>query len=318
MSPSPRSGTLRALVCLALATAAMPMARADKTVVVRSVVDYAYAQRQKENPGRVETYVFAQGKYFNAIPMDRYLERMDFRTIATTLAQDLRKNSYLPAKSFITADLVLMVHWGVTQAIETDAGLMLHDQDLVRVASNAAEEARAQLDDPTVRGNLEAVQQAQLAVAQTQFDQRRESALTLTMNSRDENQQQTNMELLGLQNAIHEEDKAMFGSALGETLRLMVNEERYFVVVMAYDAKELREGRRKRVWTMRASIRGAGVNFAIALDRISGVAADAFGRPQDGLSFEVSKDRRLKEGKVEIGEITVLGEATLPNSGKKQ
>lgn len=316
--PSPAPATLRACACLVLAAAIAPAARGEKTVVVRSVVDYMYAKQQRENPGQIETYVFARGRYFNDTPMDRYLARMEFRTIATTLAQDLRKNSYLPAPSLLDADLVLVVHWGVTQAIETAADATQYDQDLVRVAANAAEEARTQLDDPAVRNNLEAVKQAQLEATQAQLDLRNQTSLSLSMNRRDEGHQQSNMELLGLQNALYEADKGMFVSELGETLRLMINEERYFIVVMAYDAKALREGRKRRVWTMRGSIRAAGVNFAIALDRISGAAANAFGRPQSGLAFEIGKDRRVKEGKVEIGEITVLGEASLPASARKQ
>jgi hypothetical protein len=291
--------------------------RADKTVVVLSVVDHAYAQRQLAEPGKVETYVFARGQYFNAIGMDRYLARMDFRTIAATLAQDLRKNSYEPAASLLTADLVLVVHWGVTQPAATAAGTLLHDQDLVRVAAGAVEDAREQ-EANALAGGLAAISQSQLASAQAQFDYRNEASTAFAMNSRDEGRQQTNMEILGLQNALYEEDKSMFSSALAEALRDMVNEERYFIVVMAYDASALREGRKRRVWTTRASIRSPGVNFAIALDRMSGAASSAHGRPQGGLAFEVGRDRGVKEGKVEIGELVVLGEARLPAAPAKR
>lgn len=92
------------------ALVAVSGAQADRIVAVRSVVDHAYAARRANEPDRVETYVFAQGQYFNAIPMDRTLERMEFRTIATTLAVDLQKQRYAPAASVLAADLVLVVH----------------------------------------------------------------------------------------------------------------------------------------------------------------------------------------------------------------
>ena len=70
------------------------------------------------------------------------------------------------------------------------------------------------------------------------------------------------VELLGLQSAVYESEKAIFDSSLGDTVRHMINEERYFVVVMAYDGPAMREGRKKRLWTTRASIRAAGHSSA--------------------------------------------------------
>jgi hypothetical protein len=288
--------------------------RADKTVVVRSVVDYAYAQRPPPTAEKVERYVFARGQYYNAIPMDRYLGRMEFRTLAATLAQDLRKSFYEPASSILTADLVLVVHWGVTQAASSLGDGMLQDNDLLRLAGDAVDSARELSANAS---NLESISQAQLATAQADFDLRNASSTALAMGARDEGRQQSNLELLGMQGAVYQEDKSMFGSALADALREMANEERYFFVIMAYDAQAMREGRKKRLWTTRASIRGAGVNFAIALDRMSGAAAEAHGKPQGSIAFETSRDRRVKEGKVAIGEITVLGEAAPPATTKK-
>ncbi|HEX2101413.1 MAG TPA: hypothetical protein VHF69_12150, partial [Candidatus Synoicihabitans sp.] len=41
-----------------------------------------------------------------------------FHTVARTLAADLAKQNYLPAPDPAQADLLLMVHWGITQVAE--------------------------------------------------------------------------------------------------------------------------------------------------------------------------------------------------------
>jgi hypothetical protein len=322
VSPSRTGQTLPrqlAFAC-ALALAATGQVRADRTVVVNSSVDRAYATRRATEPGRIETYVVARGQYYNAIPMDRYLERMDFRTIAKTLAVDLKQQHYEPATSLLTADLVLVIHWGVTQPNETFTTSLLHDHNLLQEAGIALNEAvdRVERQDTPYQPGVPGVL---VAVSESQQDIRRESANMLTAHARNETRRQSAIELLGLQSSLHEADKALFGSALGASLQDMMNEERYFVIVMAYDGPAMRAGRKKRLWTTRASIRGPGVNFAVALDRLSDVAAEFYGTPQNGLAFKTSsRDRKRKEaqGEVQIGELKVIGDWSAPApSGKR-
>ena len=276
----------------------------SRTVAVRSMVERDYAERREADPERTETYVFMRGQYFKAFPESRYLAQMDFRTIVKTLAGDLRKNHYEPAASFLTADLVLVVHWGATQPAETPAGQFMQDFDMMREAANALEAAHERMADVSLRGVVDTASEVSLA----QADLRRESTATITAGTRDAPRRQSNAELLGLQAAMWEEDQAVFSTSLGETLRQMVNEERYFIVVMAYDAAAMREGRKKRVWSTRASIRGPGVNFVGALDRLSHAAGEYHGRRQNGIEFKPLGERKMKEAVVEIGELQVLGE----------
>lgn len=287
-----------------------PPLRAEKMVVVRSSVDAAYnARRTAKNPPPVETYAFIRGKYFNAIPMDRYLERMSFRTICSVLAHDLKEQRYEAASDMMKSDLMLLVHWGVTLENDTRAAQFAHDPGGLQAAADAFEAARAANDDlasQTLESRtLEGVAEAALAL-------KFESSNQLAMHERSEGDLQSNAQLLGFANSIYEEDRSPFPTSLGETLRLMVNEERYFIIVIAYDGPALREGRKRRLWTTRMSIRAAGVNFAVALDRLSAAGGNFHGRQHSGLAFEAVKDRfRLEQtpGKVEIGEMIVVGEA---------
>lgn len=294
--------------------------RADRIVTVRSVVDPAFAaQRSSADFPAVQTYVFARGQYFNAIPMDSVLERTDFFTIAKTLAADMRGRGLEPAKAIANADLVLVVHWGVTLENPNPAAFLLQDFDVIREASNVlndayrAAEDPAKLNDPNARileGTVEA-----------QIDLRRESAVTNLMGERDARGGHTNAELLGFQSNLVDGEKLPFSNAMGDAVRSMVNEERYFVIVIAYDARALREGRKRRLWTTRASIRAAGINFAGALDRLSATAAAYHGSPQTELLLENSRHRpRVRDGKVEVGEIKVIGDSgppAQPTGGKR-
>src|ERR1044071_5089593 len=95
---------------------------AEKLVTVRSVADSRYAERRSaNNPQAVETYVFVKGTFFSGITNDRTLEKMPFMRIAETLAYDLRRQNYYPTRDLRAADLVIVVHWGVTLPNDNDA-----------------------------------------------------------------------------------------------------------------------------------------------------------------------------------------------------
>lgn len=288
---------------------------AEKIVTVRSVVEPAYAARRaSQSPPPVETYVFARGQCFDPIPMDSTLARMSFRTIAATLAADLKPRGFEPAPSFPKADLVVVVHWGVTMENPNPAALLLDDHDVLRQASNALGEAFQASDDPGTRnggGNLEAAAQTLRAVGEAQIALRHETSVAALSGERNGAHGRSNAELLGIQSSLVDGEKLPFGSAISEALQAIVNEERYFIIVIAYDAAELRAGRKRRMWTTRASLHAAGVNFADALGRLSGAAAGFHGSPQSDLVLERSTGRphHVQAGHVEIGEFKVLGES---------
>ena len=296
------------------------LAATDRTVVLRSVVDHAYAERRAAHPDRVETYVFARGQYYNPIPMDRFLERMEFHTIAATIATDLRKGRYKPVSSILLADLVLVVHWGATQPNETAAAAGLFDQDVMREASNAVNEARERVDNADLKSEAGLLQGMKdtLELMDARTGLRAASSDTISSNTVNENRRQNNVELLGLQSSIYESEQAVFDSALGDTVRHMINEERYFIIVMAYDGPAMREGRKKRLWTTRVSMRAAGINFSDALGRLSSSAGSIHGTVQEGLVFTSSRERKPKEGEVQVGEFKVIGDSSAPTPAGKR
>jgi hypothetical protein len=112
--------------------------------------------------------------------------------------------------------------------------------------------------------------------------------------------------VLGFSDILNRDSKRSFSSEEANTIRQFLNEERYFVVLMAYDLKKTEKGKpMERLWVARLSVPAAGINFPIALDRLGEAGSDYFGTDQPGLTIERRQPTEHR-GEVEIGEATVI------------
>ncbi len=291
---------------IAVVALAVPLgSRGEKLVTVRSLVDAAYVARHADvaEAPKPETYVFAKGQYFPGVTLDFGMERTSFRMLATTLAADLKKRHYEPTKSVTDADLIIMVHWGVTIPNENGAALFLLDPDVLRQSAIAVEVARQQTQENALLNEGSSGLTGSVAAAESTM--RFESNVMSSQYGANEYREYSNAELLGYRTALESSDQSMLETDVSAALHAMVNEERYFIILMAYDGPSMRTGKKKRLWTTRMSIRAAGVNFATAVDRMSSVAAGFNGKPTDGIAMELAKERH---GTVQVGEIKVIGE----------
>lgn len=99
-------------------------------------------------------------------------------------------------------------------------------------------------------------------------------------------------------------------------LRTELNEDRYFVVLVAYDYQLMRREKKSRIlWITRLSIRGPGNNFTEALPALALAGAQAFGRNLDDL--ERIKVRDLPGGEVILGDLKVIGVEEKPVEKKE-
>src|ERR1035438_3288542 len=86
-------------------------------------------------------------------------------------------------------------------------------------------------------------------------------------------------------------------------MRSELEEDRYFVVLTAFDYQELvKKKKQKFLWEVRFSIREHGTAFDSRLAGMAALAADYFGRDSNGLHHV-----DVPEGKVEIGTVKSLG-----------
>jgi hypothetical protein len=271
-----------------------------ESVAVAASAEPDYVHRKfGEHGAKAESYVFAKGTRFGGFLRDPSLEQMQFQDIARQLVPDLAKQRYYPAHDGRNAELLIVVHWGIT-AVEEDPTNGALDFDKLQkdaIAYNASF-AKASIADP-------GYMLSDLAVMGAKAPQAGSAPAD-------------NAQLLGYSSELQKEEYRSLGVANGMTdadrrLREDLTDERYFVVLMAYDLGSLREGKKgvkpRLLWSTHFSTRATGFSFATALPAMSRVAANFFGHQVDGLLLDAAK---VPEGRVDVGQPRTI-EPAKPN-----
>lgn len=273
----------------------------ENLVTVRALADREYVEGRRTADGlRRETYIVMKGRYFGGLTQDRTMEKMPFDRIARMLAHDLKRREYFPAADFASADLLLVIHWGVTvpSVAEYDENIF-HDNTTLQIT-----DARERYAEASANGDIAGAEQAMNDLQGYVHDREHQAVVYANDAMTGEFIGSCNAELLGLKQQLRDDRDALFGSVKAETVEIMVKEERYFVIVFAFDARLLRsEGKLRRLWSARLSTRAAGINFAMAIDRMSNIGGQHFGERVEGVPFEQVKTRK---GKVIYGELEVI------------
>jgi hypothetical protein len=246
--------------------------------------DYVRATDAKGAP-QAESYVFSEGKYFEGALVDRGLARTTFADVTRILAGNLAKQNYFPATDVNSAKLLIMVHWGTT-TIYDDPQKEFNQQML----TDATASYNASIDS-SGRADPTALNQALGAREDTQASQ--QDAIN------------RNAVLLGFARSLEKERREIIPTNSEIMMSNELNEERYFVILFAYDNQARVKERKSRVlWITRLSVRAPGNNFLEALPALAKAGSDVFGRQVDGL---VRIKAPLRPGKVTLGETKFLG-----------
>jgi hypothetical protein len=288
---------LRHLLLLGFATVlAGLLPAADASIAASATAGSDYVRRRDAKDAlQPETYVFAEGKFFSGNTQDGSLARMKLADITKTLATSLAKQNYFPADNIESAQLLIMVHWGTTDIYEDpmkDINLQAAQDALS--AFNAAQEAGGTADPTALNQATSALnmgQQSQLAAINR------------------------NAVLLGYARSLEKERREMVTTNAEITMANELAEERYFVILMAYDNQvRLKDRKSKPLWITRLSVRSPGNNFTEALPALARVGADIFGQQHDNL---VRVRTPMHRGSVKLGELEVLGTANEKHPPKK-
>jgi hypothetical protein len=291
---------------LLAACLAAPLA-ADNHVMVVALAEQDYT-REKFADGRTkpESYVVMPGNFFGGATIDRTLERMPFRKIATYLAHEFARCNYWPATNPHQADLLFVVHWGVTSpraSIQELAGRtnlsteVTNTQEgmtsaMMGVESEAGNSASV-IWDVGERGSINSLY-AEDALRQ-QADQNDAEA-----------QQEDTAQLLGLAKSLKRYNRAMLPSVSDTAIRHSLKEERYFVIVKVYDLRKWEKGKVNRaIWTVRLNIGAPGNNFEQALSLMSKAGVEWYGRTSDDVVTVRATNRK---GEVNMPPVIILGE----------
>jgi hypothetical protein len=285
------------------------MAQSDGEIAaVSSSVSDGYARvRLPDGSFQPETYTFGEGGRLAGPARDDTIDRLTFTDVATAVAGPLKKRNYVPVddRNPEKTKLLIMVYWGTTSGT-ADSSDSLGYQNLQR--SQGSRPPPTQPPASLAKGGAGANQQARQAAATSNMRQSEEDgamAQVLAENWQRDQADMRNAMLLGYDTAIAET------SAVGSTpatrrrddLMSEIEEDRYFVVLMAYDYQALwRQKKHSLLWVTRLSVRERGADFGKLLPSMVGYASQFFGQDSHGLLR-----RPLPEGRVEIGEPKSLG-----------
>jgi hypothetical protein len=259
--------------------------------------DYDRAIQSDGTPAR-EFYALAYGGRIDGTRWDETQSKADFPEIAGIIAQELAKQNYHFAPDKASADLMVVLHWG-----RTNPDNSVNFSDGINVVSDALGNA---LGETGSDGAFSLVNEAAVAAGDAQA--RLDSALSLLqMENRDRQRREEDIaKILGYTDELkRNNDIARFaGSDRFDMLLNEVRDPRYYVVVTAYDFKQLTADsgaqKPKPRWVTRFSIRTRGNDFMEKIDQMALKAGSYFGRD----SGRLIRDRR---GEVTIGDLQVVG-----------
>ena len=231
-----------------------------------------------------ETYHFFEGRHFGGNIKDTSLEEVSFLEVVESLAEEMETRNYHSEPNPDGGDFLIVVHWGVTGIEESFDDLFLNEPT-----------------DPDIAPMDSIMDSSEGAAQQGGFTQQPDNFQSYN-SSIDSGSQRENAALIGFDRALGR--KGLMPTD-GEELRAMLEDERYFIVLMAYDWQKLRtEKEYELIWSTRFSLGALGTNFRDAHLALSRGAANYFGTNLDG---KLGKTRtHLGEGDVKLGEVEVV------------
>jgi len=261
------------LLVFSLCTRSALGEEASEVVAVFSEADDQYVKARQNRPvGATETYAFFEGVMDKGRRKDASIDSMTFKDVAKLLLLPLRKQGYVYSKDPNNTQLMIAMYFGLT------SGLAGSDE----IDSSYTTDLGSGLSSEEENGLLRLSMQSQI----------REQAV------------RTNASVLGYDRDIHDLAGSM-GTARDLRLKDLVSEveeDRYYVVLKAFDFQELRKtGKPKLLWVTRFSIPARGHLFNQHVAAMADNASKYFGRTTVGLVHS-----KFGKGKVIVGEPVVV------------
>jgi len=278
-----------------LNTGGYPLFGANQVVIsAKAHEDFSIA-RENGGSDKPTTYAFMKGRFHGGNRADRSMDDFPFDEVVFDIAAQLQKQNFKPVPDANDAELVIVVHYGVTSPQTSQEELLgynsLEDQGISAGAVNSGSGGGVDLDA------LNSIQDMQFQINAAQANEAGNQGSTFYTSR-----------LLGLEKAFADTTSPR------EELELknMLNDRRYFIVLMAYDLPLMKEGEVVLHWTTRYSIRAIGQSFDQAIKDLNLVASNYFGKNMGDLV----KKRVTDKSRVELGKIEVL-EADVETGKKK-
>jgi hypothetical protein len=284
---------------LALQTQARAVEGAEGITAVSTKASRNYVRvKLPDGTFKAEEYAFGDGGHYAGPFPDDTIDKMTFLDVAHVIAGPLAAQNYIPTRDPNNTKLLIMLYWGTTNVSpspSTSPGYMLY-QGASASSSSASSGAPSRGGSSTAAGNAPN-SEADEALAMMDQENKLRDHLDFT-----------NAEMLGYnQDGTISTDRgdAIRHSALRHFQKDLISEieqNRYFVILMAYDFQVLKNQKKHRLlWDARFSIAQRSNDFGKALPAMATYASRYFGQDSNGL---VRKP--IPIGNVEIGEPTLI------------
>jgi hypothetical protein len=287
----------------------LPCASAENAVAFSTKLSNGYVRKKlPDGSFKVETYAFGEGDDWGGARVDASMDRMKFMDVARVIAVPLAARNYLPSPDQKTTDLLIMVYWGTTRAPEhaSDTNTLQMAQDAERIQNQAAQATNDALGhEGAAHGNPNDAKVAKINQASADADFRAALEGLQAEDQRRENDDAKTVALLGFDSWWLKTEQASGGGERALRKKDMLDEleeDRYFVVLMAYDFQAMTKKRSKLLWEAHISIREHSNEFDKRLLAMVTEASPFFGADSRGLQHQV-----LPEGNVEVGPVRSLG-----------
>jgi hypothetical protein len=290
-----------------------------------SLVTAVYASKAKgyvreklpDGSFKPETYVVGNGGDVSGGATDKSLAKVSFPSIVRLLAGHLAKSNYFPARDSKNADLLLVVYWGTTAPFN-DSAYRANTDSFYSAVNLAHQTQLAAAAGPSM--TIEGTQTPSAAVAGAAGDNLEQELYEMNMfNDMRQKADEYNAVLLGYMKEINHRDNPSRYAGAGDyfdDLMSDVEEERYYVIITAFDYKTaLHEKKKKIVWSARVSVQAYGNQFDECLSAMVSKASRYFGKDSGHLV------RQYQEGVVGRGELKFLGvvpDLAPPPAGKTE
>ena len=274
-------------------------------VAAKAAPDYIRV-RLKGGAYAPETYAFGEGGHIGGPMVDVSIDPLKFIDVARTISLPLAERNYLPTHDPKQTKLLIMVYWGLTQVPPplNSSGWVSNLSAIENKAANARGSASGG------GGNGYHHQDSSAGVPDWILDEM--SAQETIMNI--ENQQRAHQDFLNA-SMLGYDTEDVVGTDYGNNLRGSpmamhrdalveeIEDNRYFVVLMAYDFQILwKDKKHKLLWETRFSLRQTHNNFDKNLEGMARAASAYFGQNSGGLIH-----KPVPVGHVDFGPLKVVG-----------
>jgi len=306
----------RRLIALTFAGLVSALSAGDvvSTAVYARVGNGYQRARAKDGSFKPEYFALANGGRIGGTMWDNTVDRVSYREVATVALQFLAQQNYHYAQTKGQAKLLLMLQWGNTIApngtnYSLDVGAAGRAMADLKALMQGSGMEKSLLDqshgaDPMAQGDAAIIGDAKA---------RMEMALLqlITDNRLRDQINESNARILGYRDDLAASSDIRRWAGGGDRymdLITDVEESRYYIVISAYDFRDLTErNKRTLLWQTRVSVRSPGNRFDDSFAAMLKGAAKYFGQDSGRLiRGEESK------GTVELGDLKILGEAKEP------